>query len=255
MTDDQIMNNIVEEKGKNFVAPANIDLYEQYIQIQVKNTIESKTIKMVTPKEVVLEGAKAMILKETNEPDGLSECYFVNGVKGVEAICFSPAKAINEAYSSAAVVTNAKGETVWLKGNRVTKNQIMKITENSVTEDKNSLAVCLDTVLQFEGYLSDAMTSLQEGQSAIDILQNNMTEYRVMDLTGCTLDAVLYYVNMDIPVLATVDHGEAVLVTGFNEFNVVIMEPSTGKLYKKGMKDATEWFQKNGNHFITYARG
>ena len=210
MTDDQIMNNVVEETGKNFVVPANIDLYEQYIQIQVKNNIDSKTIKMLTPKEVILEAGQNVVLEEKDATDGLSDCFFVNGSKGLEAICFSPAKAINMAYDFSGVVTNAKGETVWLKGNRVTKNQIMKITENSVTEDKNSLAVCLDTVLQFEGYLSDASTWLREGQSAIEILQNNMTEYRVMDLTDCTLDAVLYYVNMDIPVLATVDHGEAV---------------------------------------------
>ena len=65
---------------------------------------------------------------------------------------------------------------------------------------------------------------------------------------------VLYYVNQDIPVLAILEDGEAVLVTGFNEFNVVIMEPATGKLYKKGMNDATAWFAENGNHFITYMR-
>ena len=62
------------------------------------------------------------------------------------------------------------------------------------------------------------------------------------------------YVNQDIPVLAILEDGEAVLVTGFNEFNVVIMEPATGKLYKKGMNDATAWFAENGNHFITYMR-
>ncbi len=61
-----------------------------------------------------------------------------------------------------------------------------------------------------------------------------MTGVQVLDLSGCSLDAVLYYVNQDIPVLAILEDGEAVLVTGFNEFNVVIMEPSTGKLYKKG---------------------
>ena len=81
-----------------------------------------------------------------------------------------------------------------------------------------------------------------------------MIGVQVLDLSGCSLDAVLYYVNQDIPVLAILEDGEAVLVTGFNEFNVVIMEPSTGKLYKKGMNDATTWFAENGNHFITYMR-
>ena len=89
----------------------------------------------------------------------------------------------------------------------------------------------------------------------MEILEENIPDSRILDLSGCTLDAILYYVNQDIPVLALLENGEAVLVTGFNEFNVVIMEPA-GKetLYKKGMNDATEWFLKNGNHFITYTQ-
>ena len=54
--------------------------------------------------------------------------------------------------------------------------------------------------------------------------------------------------------LALLENGEAVLITGFNEFNVVIMEPSKGTLYKKGMNDSAEWFEENGNCFITYTR-
>ena len=58
----------------------------------------------------------------------------------------------------------------------------------------------------------------------------------------------------EIDIIQQIKLGEAVLVTGFNEFNVVIMEPSTGKLYKKGMNDATTWFAENGNHFISYMK-
>jgi hypothetical protein len=75
----------------------------------------------------------------------------------------------------------------------------------------------------------------------------------VLDLTGCTLDSVLYYVNRDIPVLVLLRDGNAVLVTGFNEYNVVIMDPTDGSLAKKGMNDSAEWFTQNGNVFITYA--
>ena len=65
---------------------------------------------------------------------------------------------------------------------------------------------------------------------------------------------MLYFVNRDIPVLAILENGEAVLVTGFNELNVVVMEPATGRLYRKGMKDSAGWFEENGNCFITYVR-
>ena len=67
-------------------------------------------------------------------------------------------------------------------------------------------------------------------------------------------DLVLYYVNQDIPVLATLEDGNAVLIVGFNELNIVLMDPSTGTLYKKGMNDSTEWLTENGNRFITYVR-
>jgi len=49
-------------------------------------------------------------------------------------------------------------------------------------------------------------------------------------------------------------NGEAVLVTGFNDSQVVIMEPTTGKLYKKSTKESSKWFEENGNCFITYVR-
>ena len=66
------------------------------------------------------------------------------------------------------------------------------------------------------------------------------------------MDSILYYVNQDIPVLATLNDGGAVLVIGFNELNIVIMDPVTGTVYKKGMNDSVKWFEENGNCFITY---
>ena len=73
-----------------------------------------------------------------------------------------------------------------------------------------------------------------------------------MDLTGCNLDTILYFTNRDIPVVAILEDGEAVLIVGFNQYNIVILEPETGKLVKKGMNDSTQWFEKNGNRFLTY---
>ena len=69
-----------------------------------------------------------------------------------------------------------------------------------------------------------------------------------------SLDAMLYYVNQDIPVLVTMKDGNAVLLIGFNEKNTVVMNPETGTVYKVGMNDSKEWFEENGNSFITYIR-
>ena len=248
--DDQIMNNVEEEPGQNKVVTADIDIYERYVQIQTKTTIDTKTIKVLNPKEVVFEGGRELTLDAVSEVSR----YYVYNAYGVQGIYSAPGKAVKEAYDSAGVVANDRGITVWLKGNRVSRNQIMAIKEESVTDQKNSLTVCLDNILRHAGITRNTEYDLAQGKTAIQILEENMTGVQVLDLSGCSLDAVLYYVNQDIPVLAILEDGEAVLVTGFNEFNEVIMEPSTGKLYKKGMNDATTWFAENGNHFITYMR-
>ena len=247
---DQIMNNVEEEPGQNKVVTADIDIYERYVQIQTKTTIDTKTIKVLNPKEVVFEGGRELTLDAVSEVSR----YYVYNAYGVQGIYSAPGKAVKEAYDSSGVVTNDRGITVWLKGNRVSRNQIMAIKEESVTDQKNSLTVCLDNILRHAGITRNTEYDLAQGKTAIQILEENMTGVQVLDLSGCSLDAVLYYVNQDIPVLAILEDGEAVLVTGFNEFNVVIMEPSTGKLYKKGMNDATAWFAENGNHFVTYMR-
>lgn len=248
--DDQIMNNVEEELGQNKVVTADIDIYERYVQIQTKTTIDTRTIKVLNPKEVVFEGGRELTLDAVSEVSR----YYVYNAYGVQGIYSAPGKAVKEAYDSAGVVTNDRGITVWLKGNRVSRNQIMAIKEESVTDQKNSLTVCLDNILRHAGITRNTEYDLAQGKTAIQILEENMTGVQVLDLSGCSLDAVLYYVNQDIPVLAILEDGEAVLVTGFNEFNVVIMEPSTGKLYKKGMNDATTWFAENGNHFISYMK-
>lgn len=247
---DQIMNNVEEEPGQNKVVTADIDIYERYVQIQTKTTIDTRTIKVLNPKEVVFEGGRELTLDAVSEVSR----YYVYNAYGVQGIYSAPGKAVKEAYDSAGVVANDRGITVWLKGNRVSRNQIMAIKEESVTDQKNSLTVCLDNILRHAGITRNTEYDLAQGKTAIQILEENMTGVQVLDLSGCSLDAVLYYVNQDIPVLAILEDGEAVLVTGFNEFNVVIMEPSTGKLYKKGMNDATTWFAENGNHFISYMK-
>ena len=58
-------------------------------------------------------------------------------------------------------------------------------------------------------------------------------------------------------VLAMLQDGSAVLIIGFNELNTVVMNPGAedgNYVYKVGMNDSREWFEQNGNRFITYVR-
>ena len=95
---------------------------------------------------------------------------------------------------------------------------------------------------------------LDVGEDAVKVLNKSLKEERILDLKGCSLDCMLYYVDQDIPVLAMIDAEESYLIVGFNEYNIVLMDPKSGTVYKKGMNDSREWFEKNGNRFITYVR-
>ena len=131
---------------------------------------------------------------------------------------------MKEAYDSAGVVANDRGITVWLKGNRVSRNQIMAIKEESVTDQKNSLTVCLDNILRHAGITRNTEYDLAQGKTAIQILEENMTGVQVLDLSGCSLDAVLYYVNQDIPVLAILEDQEPFCPVRHEQFCLPLLQ-------------------------------
>lgn len=245
-----ITQNIQITEGKNKLVVVDTERYKKYVQIQVSKTIDTKAVKIITPKEVVFEGGRELLL----EKEDIISRYYIYGSDGVEGIYNNPASAVNLAYDISGTVTDESGATIWRRGNLATRNQIMAIKEQNVEEGQTSLSVCLDTILKLEGIVRDTQASLDQGNTVTQILEDNLEKAQILDLTGCSLNAVLYYVNKDIPVMAMLENGEAVLIVGFNEFNIVIMEPATGTLYKKGMNDSSQWFEENGNNFVTYMR-
>lgn len=245
---EHIMNNEEAAEGKNKLSVAAIDVYERVVQIEVRSPIDSKNIQILTPKEVVFEGLRNTELGKTES----NELYYVYDRYGVSGVFLKPSPAFRLAYANSGVVVDEAGNTIWMKGNRVVKNQIMAIKEREPNKEGNDLAICLDAMLRYKGISVDTEALLAGGESAFQILERNLKGNRVMDLTGCNLDSMLYYTNRDIPVLAIVEDEKAVLIVGFNQYNIVILEPKTGKLVKKGINDSARWFEKNGNRFITY---
>ena len=251
IADDQIMNAESAQESKNTIEVAAVDKYEKLTQIALKSKIDVSTLLHLTPKEVLFEGGRSISLPEVSAP---LERYYVYGKYGIETVCTNEGRAVKLADGISGTVTAKDGSYIWQKGNRSLRNQIMAIQGEAISEGRDSLAVCLDTILAYEGVVRNSQYMLRRGDSVLDILKESLEDARVLDLTGCTLDAVLYYVNRDIPVLAMMQDGTAVLIVGFNEKNTVVMNPETGSVYKVGMNDSTEWFEQNGNHFITYIR-
>ncbi len=253
--DDQIMNTLEVEDGNNVVTVVSVDTFEKIVQITTKTEIKSKQLRVLTPDQTLFEGTRDVAI--TVERDTVENpLYYVYDMTSEVRVYTDPSKAIQDAYNAPAVVTTDNNRYAWIKGNLLKSNQIMAITRTAESyEDMTSqkpIAVCLDLILQFRGTNRDVDGLLANGMGAMQILENSLTDVRVLDLDGCPMSAMLYYVNQDIPVMALLNNGQAMLIIGFNDLNTVLMDPSTGAVYKYGMNDSINLFENNGNHFITY---
>ncbi len=250
IVDDQITSNVEVSEGTNKIVSAVTDLYETIWQIELKKEIDVKGIKFLTPKVVLYEGGRRLIPEV--QPEGSR--YLVYSKGQLTEIYSDESLAVADAYENVGTVLDYYGNVIYRRGETVERNQIMAIQPDKITEEKDSMAICLDTILQFEGSSPNTQYMLSQGRNAQEIMQSNLKEYDVLDLTGCPMDVALYYMNQDIPVLARQGKDSYVLIIGFNQHNVVLFDPEIGKIFKHGMNDSREMFAENGNCFVTYAR-
>jgi hypothetical protein len=255
--DDQIMSTLKAEDGSNSVNQVSVDVFEKIVQINVRNEIKLKSLRVLTPNQTLFEGTRDVEL-DIDRDRQEQPFYYVYGLFGIEGIYTDPSEAVKRANEAAGTVTGDNNGYVWVKGNLLRSNQIMAITRNAESYE-NMMAtpptvVCLDLILQFEGINRNVDAMLDAGSSVTDILRESLPETTVLDLDGCPMSAMLYYVNQDLPVMAMLNDGTAVLIIGFNDLNTVLMNPLTGQVYKYGMNDSDKLFNENGNHFVTYIR-
>lgn len=258
MVDDQIMSTMKTEVGSNFLQAVATDDYKNVLEIMCKGNINTKTLRAVTPNMSLYEGSRVVAIDSERDYEA-EPYYYVYGMDGELSVYDDPADAIRDAFDMPGVVVNDENGYVWYRGNLSTSNQIMYITnlaeewENMPAD--NSTAVCLDLILQHRGISLNVQSLLDQGQSTLEILQNNLSNAKILELDGCSMEAMLYYVNQDIPVMATLNDGNSVLIIGFNDLNTVLLEPTKGEVYKLGKNDTTALFDSNGNHFVTYLPG
>ena len=246
--DDQITNNREQNQGKNKIESVNLEDYQKTARLSMYKSIDGKTLKLLTPREVIFEGGRTFAIKSVEKEDR----FIVYGDGEIVGIYDTPASAVNYAYDIRGTVTDNIGNELYKRGETVARNQIMAISEQSVTDTKDSLAVCLDTMLKLNGISRNSEMMLSKGETVYEILSKNLKNAYILDLSGCTMDMMLYYVNQDIPVLAYMRDDTAMLIIGFNEQNIVLFDPTEGTIYKMGKNDARTMFEENGNHFMTY---
>ena len=72
----------------------------------------------------------------------------------------------------------------------------------------------------------------------------------LIDAEGCSLSQVLYFIDKGIPVIAYVESGSYLLLTGFDQYNVTLYDPETKESWKMGLGDGEAYFNSLQNDFI-----
>lgn len=154
------------------------------------------------------------------------ELYYVYGKGGLDSTWTDPAAAVKQADAQTGVVLNRAQQYVWERGN--VKTQITLNTED---------------IPQIIRTGSWDKQKLQEGLG---------DSGKILDLSGCTLENVLYEVSAQRAVIAKTGENSSVVIVGYDAYNTWLLDPATGEVKPCGLNDSTELFQKAGNIFITY---
>ena len=227
---------------------------------------------MLNPKEVIYEGNKEINLEYK---DSINRYYVYSG-GNLSGIYTDPAEAVITADELFGEVVNKSNSYVWESGHRKNKYRIETIgdtfisdivvtgeennnTDSEVSETSEGTAsagamtLCLEQILKYNEIYKDADTLLSGNNTVLSVLSNNING-DVLNLTGCTLDSVLYYVGRGYPVLAMTERGNAVIIVGFDAKNTVIYNPLDTEIRKMGINDSREYFELYGNKFISYIK-
>ncbi len=245
---DYIMNQVKNEKSVVEVTSRVTDeaLTERYLTMPSGFTMAELPKQAATVNTVISQDPTLRLQKLTVE-----EMRYYTYVAGEIAGEFKEAsKAIALANEKAGVVQNNRNQLVWERIARPAKTIISGYDGSTIAQTEETLESCVRLLLKHLGKGSGIQSSLSDS-TVYDIIAEN-TENTPVTLAGVTLEEALYYIAKGRPVIAMTDHKNAVLIFGYDGFNINVADPAQGKIRKIGLQDSKEMFEGAGNVYISY---
>lgn len=219
---DTIMNN--KKAATNQVSVELVSNSRTGTQVRLAFEDEPETDEplVVYAKMRSMEDHQVVLDKQVSQ----DEIYYVYAKGGLDSTYYDPAQAVMRADEQTGVVLNGAQQYVWERGNKKTK-----LTLN----------------------LEDVPEIMRTGSLDKQALQDGLGDAgTIIDLSGCTLDGVLYEISAQRPVIAKTGANSSVVIIGYDEYNTWLYDPATGETYPYGMNDSTALFEAAGNIFISY---
>ena len=190
----------------------------------------------------------------TLDVSDVHENYYVYVGNEVILASTSVTAAVKSADRRMGVVIDNKQTNIWKRTRTAYVNPFAGLAVGSSDADASLSAKALSAMLVYEGENVEVHTLLASGQSPTTILGNALKKATILDLSGCSLSEVLYFVNCGSAVYARTGTDDAVVLVGYDAANVYVYEPGSGDVKKLGLDDAQELFAANGNVYISYVK-
>ena len=246
--EDMIMNREGDTGRLVTIATSMSEEKETQVQLTLAGTASEKTPRLLTPKETILEEERTVVLKDESS----TRHYYVYVKGDVVLATDNVTEAVIAANENMGVVIGDNLEYVWKRSRNATQPAPSEIVVGAEDAGAGSIAQCINAMLEMEGINISVSALIEGGETPKSILNNTMKDAQVLDLTGCSVDEILYYVSCGSPVFAMTESDQAVLVVGYDSSSVVIYDPMIQSTYRRNLSDAGDMFANAGNVFFTY---
>jgi hypothetical protein len=220
---DHIMNNLQTSKESVNMRLITTERKATQIGLDFDKNISNKNVLYVTSNLIDKENAPTLDIELIRQE---SNIYYVYARGVLDSTWTKASDAILRADAQLGVVLNRQQQYVWERGNRADAYTIN---------------------------LEDVPPVVLSGTIDENTLQQSLGEgYTMLNMTGCTLDSVLYQVSQGNPVIAKVSDAINVVIIGYNAKNTILYYPATQEQGYFGKQDSTSLFSSAGNVFIGY---
>ncbi|MDD6305879.1 MAG: hypothetical protein PUA75_02860 [Clostridiales bacterium] len=245
---DMIMNREGDSLKVVDVHTSSSEIKQTQVQLSLANQVSEKQPRLLTPKETILEDDRTVALNNNND----TERYYVYVKGDVIATSESVTEAIKVANEKMGVVISDSQQYVWKRSRKAQQGVLPDIVVGVEDANAGSIAQCINAMLEKEGINISVSALIAGGETPKNILKNTMKDARILDLTGCSIEEVLYYVSCGNPVFAMTGSSDAVLLVGYDANNVIVFNPVENTTGRQSISDAGEVFADAGNVFFTY---
>ena len=208
---DAIMNREGDTEEKVTVGSTVTDRKETQYQLMMKNGADASKIKMLTSKSVLLENLRDVSVKNKE-----SQEYFYVYKKGDVLLATDEiADAIVCANNHMGVVVDSKQQYVWMRARKSAQTAFSSLKVNDADKSSSSVVQAVSAMLNYRGNGLSVKELIDNGGTPKSAIENTLKDSVVLDISGCTVEEILFYVSKGSPVFAMTGTDSAVLVTGY----------------------------------------